>query len=128
MSDEKIATDWTSEDSSTRYPLPGGNWVEFRDEVPYGEQADLDIACKPLPDEKALPKRLAYHITGWSLTYPAKKGGGSLPVCEESLEAMPMPRLWRLIAALQTHTEATKARYADPLSDDDSSSASPSAA
>jgi len=128
MSDTKIATDWTSEDGSTRYDLPRGNWVEFRDEVSYGEQADLDIVCKALPDEKALPKRLAAHITDWSLTYPAKQGGAALPICQESLEAMPTPRLMALLNALKTHTDAQKAKYDDPLSDAVSSSASPSAA
>jgi hypothetical protein len=128
MSDTKIASDWTAEDSSTRYDLPKGQWVEFRDEVSYGEQAALDIACKPLADELALPKRLAFHVTAWSLTYPVKAGGGPLPVCEESLQAMPMARLWVLLKALQTHTEAVKAKYADPLSEDDSTSASRSAA
>ncbi len=127
MSDStKIASDWTAEDSSTRYDLPKGQWVEFRDEVSYGDQAALDIECKPLADELALPKRLAFHMTAWSLTYP--DGVKPLPVCEESLQAMPMARLWSLLKALQTHTEATKARYADPLSEDDSTSASPSAA
>jgi hypothetical protein len=125
MSDMKIASDWTAEDSSTRYDLPKGQWVEFRDEVSYGDQADLDIACKPLADELALPKRLAFHVTAWSLTYP---DGKPLPVCEESLQAMPMSRLWKLLKALQTHTEAIKAKYDDPLSEDDSTSASPSAA
>jgi hypothetical protein len=125
MSDMKIASDWTAEDSSTRYDLPKGQWVEFRDEVSYGDQADLDIACKPLADELALPKRLAFHVTAWSLTYP---DGKPLPVCEESLQAMPMSRLWKLLKALQTHTEAVKAKYDDPLSEDDSTSASPSAA
>jgi len=127
MSDRmtKIASDWTAEDSSTRHVLPKGQWIEFRDEVAYGEQAALDIACKPLADELALPKRLAFHVTSWSLTYP---DGRALPVCEESLQAMPMSRLWVLLEALRTHTEATKAKYADPLSEDDSSSASPSAA
>ena len=125
MSDAKIASDWTAEDSSTRYDLPKGQWIEFRDEVSYGDQADLDIACKGLPDEKALPKRLAFHVTAWSLTYP---DGKPLPVCEESLEAIPMARLWKLLEALQTHTESVKARYADPLSEDASISASPSAA
>jgi hypothetical protein len=125
MSDTKIASDWTAEDSSTRYDLPKGQWVEFRDEVSYGDQADLDIACKPLADELALPKRLAFHVTAWSLTYP---DGKPLPVCEESLQAMPMSRLWKLLKALQTHTEAVKAKYDDPLSEDDSTSASPSAA
>jgi hypothetical protein len=125
MSDTKIASDWTAEDSSTRYDLPKGQWVEFRDEVSYGDQAELDIACKPLADELALPKRLAFHVTAWSLTYP---DGKPLPVCEESLQAMPMSRLWKLLKALQTHTEAIKAKYDDPLSEDDSTSASPSAA
>jgi hypothetical protein len=125
MSDMKIASDWTAEDSSTRYDLPKGQWVEFRDEVSYGDQAELDIACKPLADELALPKRLAFHVTAWSLTYP---DGKPLPVCEESLQAMPMSRLWKLLKALQTHTEAIKAKYDDPLSEDDSTSASPSAA
>jgi hypothetical protein len=127
MSDRltKIASDWTAEDSSTRHVLPKGQWIEFRDEVAYGEQAALDIACKPLADELALPKRLAFHVTAWSLTYA---DGKPLPVCEESLQAMPMSRLWVLLEALRTHTEATKAKYADPLSEDDSSSASPSAA
>jgi hypothetical protein len=125
MSDTKIASDWTAEDSSTRYDLPKGQWVEFRDEVSYGDQAELDIACKPLADELALPKRLAFHVTAWSLTYP---DGKPLPVCEESLQAMPMSRLWKLLKALQTHTEAVKAKYDDPLSEDDSTSASPSAA
>jgi hypothetical protein len=125
MSDMKIASDWTAEDSSTRYDLPKGQWVEFRDEVSYGDQAELDIACKPLADELALPKRLAFHVTAWSLTYP---DGKPLPVCEESLQAMPMSRLWKLLKALQTHTEAVKAKYDDPLSEDDSTSASPSAA
>jgi hypothetical protein len=128
MSDAKIASDWTAEDTSTRYELPRGQWVEFRDELSYGDQADLDIACKALPDELALPKRLAFYVTDWSLTYPAKAGAGKLPVCEESLQAIPMPRLWRLLEALQKHTDAMKARYDDPLSDDASSSASPSAA
>jgi hypothetical protein len=125
MSDMKIASDWTAEDSSTRCDLPRGQWVEFRDEVSYGDQAELDIACKPLADELALPKRLAFHVTAWSLTYP---DGKPLPVCEESLQAMPMSRLWKLLKALQTHTEAVKAKYDDPLSEDDSTSASPSAA
>lgn len=128
MSDIKIASDWTAEDGSTRYDLPKGQWVEFRDEVSYGEQAELDIACKALPDEKALPMRLAAHITAWSLTYSQKAGGGALPICQESLEAMPMSRLWKLLEALQKHTEAMKGRYDDPLSDADSNSASPSAA
>jgi len=126
MSDSsKIASDWTAEDSSTRHDLPKGQWVEFRDEVSYGEQAALDIACKPLADELALPKRLAFHITAWSLTY---SDGKPLPVCEESLQAMPMSRLWTLLTALQKQTEATKAKYADPLSEDDSTSVSQSAA
>jgi hypothetical protein len=86
MSDMKIASDWTAEDSSTRCDLPRGQWVEFRDEVSYGDQAELDVA--------------------W----------------------MPMSRLWTLLKAFQTHTEAVKARYDDPLSKDDSTSASPSAA
>jgi hypothetical protein len=125
MSDMKIASDWTAEDSSTRCDLPRGQWVEFRDEVSYGDQAELDVACKPLADELVLPKRLAFHVTAWSLTYP---DGKPLPVCEESLQAMPMSRLWTLLKAFQTHTEAVKARYDDPLSKDDSTSASPSAA
>jgi hypothetical protein len=126
MSDNtKIASDWTAEDSSTRHPLPKGQWVEFRDEVSYGEQAALDIACKPLADELALPKRLAFHVTAWSLTYA---DGKPLPVCEESLQAIPMSRLWVLLKALQTHTDAVKARNNDPFSEDDSISASPSAA
>jgi hypothetical protein len=128
MSDTKIASDWTAEDTSSRYDLPKGQWVEFRDEVPYGEQAELDIACKSLPDEQALPKRLAFHVTGWSLTYPQKAGGGPLPVCEESLQAMPTSRLWKLLDALRKHNDVVKARYDDPLSEDDSTSASPSAA
>jgi hypothetical protein len=126
MSDTiKIASDWTAEDSSTRHALPKGQWVEFRDEVSYGEQAELDIACKPLADELALPKRLAFHVTAWSLTYA---DGKPLPVCEESLQAIPMSRLWVLLKALQTHTDAVKARNNDPFSEDDSISASPSAA
>jgi hypothetical protein len=126
MSDTiKIASDWTAEDSSTRHALPKGQWVEFRDEVSYGEQAELDIACKPLADELALPKRIAFHVTAWSLTYA---DGTPLPVCEESLQAIPMSRLWVLLKALQTHTEAIKAKNNDPLSEDDSISASPSAA
>jgi hypothetical protein len=51
-----------------------------------------------------------------------------LPVCEESLQAIPMSRLWVLLKALQTHTDAVKARNNDPFSEDDSISASPSAA
>jgi hypothetical protein len=126
MSDvRKIASDWTADDTSTRHDLPKGQWVELRDEVSYGEQADLDIACKPLADELALPKRIAFHVTAWSLTYG---DGKPLPVCEESLQAMPMSRLWTLLKALQAHTDAVKAKYADPLSEDDSISASPSAA
>jgi hypothetical protein len=128
MSDEQIASSWVATDGSTRYPLPKGQWVEFRDEVPYREQARLDIECKKLPDEEALPKRLAFHITAWSLTYPKSSGGGPLPVCEESLNEFPTQRLVAFLKALETHTTAMKDRYADPLSEDESSSASPSAA
>lgn len=123
MSDTKIASDWTAEDGSTRYDLPKGQWIEFRDEIPFGEQADLDIACKGLADEKALTKRLAAHITAWSLTYP---DGKPLPVCEESLEAIPTRRLVKLLPVLERHQQEIEARYADPLSDSASSSASPS--
>lgn len=128
MSDIKIASDWTAEEGSTRYDLPKGQWVEFKDEVPYGAQAKLDIACKSLPDEEAFPKRLAFHITAWSLTYPAKSGGGPLPICEESLAAITTPRLMPLLKALDKHTKAMKERYDDPLPEDESNSASPSAA
>ena len=126
MSDTtKIASDWTAEDGSSRYALPKGQWVEFKNEVAYGEQAELDVACKALPDEKAMPKRLAFHITAWSLTYP---NGLPLPVCVESLEAIPTRRLVPFLKALEQHNKAVEERYADPLSEDGSSSASPSAA
>lgn len=126
MSDEtaKIASDWTAEDSSTRYALPRGQWVEFKDEITYGEQADLDIACKSLPDEKALPKRLAHHITAWSLTY---QGGKPMPVCEESLMEIPTRRLLSFLPLLEQHTKGIAERYDDPLSDAASSKPSPSA-
>lgn len=126
MSDStKIASDWTAEDGSTRYDLPKGQWVEFKNEVPYGDQKDLDIACKALADEEAMPKRLAFHITAWSLTYP---DGRALPVCLESLMAFPVRRLVPFLKALEQHNKAIEERYTDPLSEDDSSSASPSAA
>lgn len=121
----KIASDWTVDESSTRYDLPGGQWIEFRDEVAYGQQADLDIACKGLADERALAKRLAFHVTAWSLTYPANKGGGPLPICEDALEAMPIAKVMVLVKALHAHTQAVEARYADPLSEPASSSALP---
>lgn len=125
MSDNaKIASDWTAEDGSTRYDLPKGQWIEFKDEISYGEQARLDIACKGLPDEEALPKRLAAHITAWSLTYP---DGKPLPVCEESLKEIPTRRLVKLLPLLEQHHKAVEARYEDPLSESASSSASPSA-
>lgn len=127
MSDaaSKIASDWTTEDTSTRYDLPRGQWVEFRDEVSYGEQADLDVACKTLPDEKALPKRLAFHITAWSLTY---KDGKPMPVCEESLAEIPTRRLLAFIPLLDQHNKAIATRYDDPLDDSAESKSSPSAA
>lgn len=121
----KIASDWTAEDGRTRYDLPRGQWVEFRDEVSYREQAALDIACKALPDEDAMPKRLAFAITAWSLTY---RDGSPLPVCEESLAEFPTRRLMPFLRALEQHNAAMEARYADPLSEDASTSASPSAA
>lgn len=127
MSDSttQIASDWTATEGSTRYDLPRGQWVEFRDEISYGEQADLDIACKGLPDEKALPKRLAMHITAWSLTY---RDGKALPVCEESLTELPTRRLLAFLPVLETHTAAITARYDDPLSEAASSKPSPSVA
>jgi len=126
MSDvTKIASDWTSDEGSTRYDLPRGQWVEFRDEISYGEQAALDIACKGMADEDALPKRLAAFISAWSLTYP---DGRPLPVCEESLREMPTRRLVKFLPLLTDHHKAVEARYDDPLSERDSSSASPSAA
>lgn len=125
MSDTKIASDWTASTGSTRYDLPGGQWVEFRDEVPYGEQADIDKRCKKLDDEDAFPIRLAAVITSWSLTYP---NGNPLPICPESIASFGAPRILRLIKTLSQHNEAMKASYADPLSEDDLSSASPSAA
>jgi hypothetical protein len=91
----------------------------------YGEQAALDVACKALADEDALPKRMAAHITAWSLTYP---DGRPLPVCEESLREIPTRRLLRFLPLLEQHGKAIEARYADPLSEPDSSSVSPSAA
>ena len=127
MSDEqtKIASDWTTEDGSTRYSLPRGQWVEFRDEISYGEQADLDVACKSLPDEKALPKRLAHHIAAWSLTY---RDGKPMPVCEESLAEFPTRRLLEFLPLLEQHTKGIAERYADPLDDSAESKSSPSAA
>ena len=127
MSDSttKIASDWTTEEGSTRYDLPRGQWVEFRDEMSYGEQAALDVACKSLPDEDALPKRMAAHITAWSLTYA---NGTPLPVCEESLREIPTRRLMRFLPLLEQHGKAIEARYADPLPEPVLNSASPSAA
>ncbi len=124
MSDHKIASDWTAEDTSTRYALPKGQWVEFRDEIPYGEAAALDIQCKGLEQEDALPKRLSAQIAAWSLTYA---DGRPLPVCEESLREFPTKRLLTFLPLLDRHAEAIEARYADPLSDGASSSVSPSA-
>jgi len=125
MSDTtKIASDWTAEEGSTRYSMPKGQWIEFQNEISYGDQARLDIACKGLPDEDALPKRLAAHITAWSLTYP---DGKPLPVCEESLREIPTRRLVKVLPLLEQHHTAMEARYQDPLSDAASSSASPSA-
>lgn len=118
-------SDWTAKDGESRYDLPHGQWVAFRDEVSYGEQAKLDIACKGLPDEDALPKRLAFQITGWSLTYA---GGKPLPVCEESLREMPARRLVLFLTALEQHQSVIAARYDDPLVESASSSASLSAA
>lgn len=123
--DEMKPSDWTARDGESRYDLPQGQWVAFKDEVSYGAQAKLDIACKKLPDEEALPKRLAFHITAWSLTYP---DGRPLPVCEEALQEMPTRRLVAFLKALEQHNAAIEARYADPLSEGDSTSASPSAA
>lgn len=129
MSDVQIASkkpsDWLADSGSSRYDLPKGQWVEFKDEVPYGEQARLDITCKGLPDEEALPKRLAFHITAWSLTYA---DGRALPVCEESLQQIPTRRLVQFLKALEQHHKAIEERYADPLSEDDSTKPSLSAA
>jgi len=125
MSSERLASDWTSQDAEDRYDLPGGQWVAFRRDVSYGAQAKLDIACKALENEEALPKRLAFHIVSWSLTYP---NGAALPVCEESVAELPTPRIMLLLRALEQHMTRETERYADPLSGDDSTSASPSAA
>lgn len=122
---QKVFSDWTVKDGESRYDLPHGQWVTFKDEVSYGEQAQLDIACKSLPDEDALPKRLAFQITAWSLTYP---DGRPLPPCEESLREMPTRRLFLFLQALETHQQAMAARYDDPLPESASTSASPSAA
>ena len=117
-------SDWIAKDGESRYDLPHGQWVAFKDEISYGQQSKLDITCKALPDEEALPKRLAFQITAWSLTH----NGKPLPVCEESLQEMPARRIVLFLTALQQHQEAIAARYADPLSESDSTSASPSAA
>jgi len=121
---EKLASDWTADDGSLTYDLPGGQTVSFRRDVSYGEQMELDLACKNLPDEAAFAKRLAFFITGWSLTYP---NGTPLPIAEESIQALGMRRIPLLLAALQKHMETVKETYDDPLSDADSNSASPSA-
>lgn len=122
---ERLASDWTADDGAEKVTLPGDQWVQFRTDVSYGEQMRLDIACKSLADEEAFAKRLAFHISAWSLTYP---DGRPLPVVEESIQALSMKKVRLLLEHLAQHNEEVKAQHDDPLSDGASTSASPSAA